>query len=402
LPVELLIAIFYRIHASSNRDLVSCIGCSQYWKGLAEPILWKNIFLKFHDSRRFSAQVGVLSNSEEGRRKLNAVRCLRVAVPGDGRDYTGGVYESDSGGKSIHRGPPLGAAYIFGRPGAAYILASGIADLASALPHLSNLQTFLIMVYNGMRMNGPEDFLGSIPNRGKTAGPYSNIFATLIDVLPPSVTDLYLDLSDATKNHFQLAPCQICPAVTRVLPRLEHLALYLRTCCDHILVPANPRYPDSPKLKSVIMRLQGFQTKDCGFRKIGGRWRQVEFDINQYTAKIQNARKDGFFPSLKSFLVISKRRPVDHQDLACKWAVYVKDLACNETAVFPRVFLEQPQALDSGNTRTSSPRAFIRFPTRCSFLPTRRLGKEYVGGCGGIRRLVRFWCISTTSQLTSI
>jgi hypothetical protein len=381
LPVELLTAIFHRVHASSHNTLVACIGCCRHWKDLAEPILWRNVFLRFHNSRRFSAQIGILISSEQGRSKLNTVRCLRIAVPGNGRDYIGGVHDHnpDEDGGSL--GPCQDTAGI---------LAIGISGLVGAVPHLSNLQTFQIMVYNGVKMNGPDDFLGSITHRERTAGPCPDMFAKLLDVLPPSVRDLYLDLSDAPRRYPHSA-CQICPAINRIVPRLEHLALYLRTCCDHVLVPTNSNEPYCPKLKSIIVRLQGFHSKNCSYPRNLARLQSVPFDVNKYGLLIRNARKNGAFPSLQSFLIISKWRAAgaNSQDLTCRWAVYVKDIACNQTVVFPRVFLEKPHAVAPGVTRTYSPRAFIRIPTSCSFMPSWRLGKEYVGGSGGIRRLVR-------------
>jgi hypothetical protein len=382
LPVELLTSIFYRVHASSHSALISCIGSCRQWKDLAEPILWRNIFLRFHNSQRFAAQVGVLKHSEQGRRKLSTVRCLRIAVPGNGRAYAGGVHDfsSDKEGETIVAAPLQNAAQI---------IAIGVADLVGAVPYLSSLKTFHLMVYNAQKMNGPECFLGFIPILRSIKGPSPDIFATLIDALPPSVHNLCLDLSDAIRTD-AYSQCLICPAVNRVLPRLEHLALYLRTCCDHILLPMNLNGSGSSRLKSVIMRLQGFRSKACHPPVQYPMRRTRLFDVNKYSLLIQNARQNGAFPELASFLIITKRRKsgANGQDRTCKWTVYVKDLYCNQTVVFPRMFLEKPNYLSLEATRTNSPRACIRIPTSCSFIPTERLGKEYVGGSGAIRRLV--------------
>lgn len=133
------------------------------------------------------------------------------------------------------------------------------------------------------------------------------------------------------------------------------------------------------------MRLQGFSSKVC--RSTGRQ--QQSFDLNGYCRRVQNVRSTGAFPNLQSFLIISKRRlaGASSQNVSCRWAVYVKDLASNQTVIFPRVFLEKPNAIPQGVTRTYSPRALIRIPEKCSFLPSWLLGNEYVGGSGGIRRL---------------
>lgn len=134
------------------------------------------------------------------------------------------------------------------------------------------------------------------------------------------------------------------------------------------------------------MRLQGFQSRVCRF---AGRRQHQAFDLNGYCRRIQDVRSTGAFPNLESFLIISKRRlgGTSNQDLACRWAVYVKDLAGNQTVVFPRVFLELPSDIPREVTRTYSPRALIRIPEKCSFMPAWLLGNEYVGGSGCIRRL---------------
>lgn len=406
LPNELLTAIFHRVHAFSHSALISCVGCCQHWKDLAEPILWRNIFLRFHNSRRFSAQIRALSESEQGRRKLKTVRCLRIAIPGNGRDYAGGVHDrpSDNGADDTTSGVSqsdesrgrfnyaMVDSTLRPRRSSSYVLiAQGLSDLELAVPYLASLHTFHLLVYNGVKMNGPDDRLGSIAHREKTPGPCPDMFVSLLNTLPLSVRDLCLDLSDATRR-FPRDKCRFCPAVNELLPRLEHLALYLRSCCVCILRPEASTSPSGPNLKSVIMRLQGFQSKECRLVLRQQQRQFAHFDVKEYCRLVQIARASGAFPSLESFLIISKRRLVgaDNSDVSSRWAVYVKDLACNQTVVFPRVFLEKPNTVAQGVTRTYSPRAMIRIPSTCSFMPTWLLGNEYVGGSGGIRRLVSF------------
>lgn len=215
LPNELLTAIFHRVHASSHTRLISCIGCCQLWKDLAEPILWRNIFLRFQNSQRFSAQVVALSQNEEGRRKLETVRCLRIAVPGNGRDYAGGVQDGFIGEEDASGGVRIWNARsevevdvladadqfrsIVRRIRADSLMRVGIYALQYAVPLLSSLTTFHLLVYNGVKMNGPDDMLGTIGHRGKTEGPDPDMFVGLIDRLPPTVRDLCLDMSDATR-----------------------------------------------------------------------------------------------------------------------------------------------------------------------------------------------------------
>lgn len=155
-------------------------------------------------------------------------------------------------------------------------------------------------------------------------------------------------------------------------------------------VHANRRSPDSFKLKSVIIRFLHFQTTTCGYYMQNGRMQRMEFDIGQYSAAIQNARKDGIFQSLEFFLIISKQWRAYH-DQACKWAIYAHDLTCNETVVFPRIYLEQPPAYP-GVLRYTELQilVFIRVPNSCSFILPQHLGKEYVGDYLGSRHLVRF------------
>lgn len=210
LPNELLTAIFHRVHASSHSRLISCIGCCRLWKDLAEPILWRHIFLKFQNSKRFSAQVVALSKSKEGRRKLETVRCLRIAIPGNGRDYGAGVRDVDIGEEESSDGVriwneleshiELGQLRAVARRiNPVSLMGVGIYALQQAVPLLSSLKTFHLLVYNGVKMNGPDDMLGAIGYRGKTEGPDPDMFVGLIDRLPPTVRDLCLDLSDATR-----------------------------------------------------------------------------------------------------------------------------------------------------------------------------------------------------------
>ncbi|KAE9975771.1 hypothetical protein BLS_002405 [Venturia inaequalis] len=210
LPNELLTAIFHRVHASSHSCLISCIGCCQLWKALAEPILWRHIFLKFENAKRFSAHVVALSKSKEGRRKLETVRCLRIAIPGNGRDYAGCVRdesvceEEASGGLRIWNELDMDTEVdqlrvFIRRTYADSLMKVGIYALQDAVPLLSSLKTFHLLVYNGVKMNGPEDMLGTIGYRAKTDGPDPDMFVGLIDRLPSTVRDLCLDLSDATR-----------------------------------------------------------------------------------------------------------------------------------------------------------------------------------------------------------
>lgn len=100
----------------------------------------------------------------------------------------------------------------------------------------------------------------------------------------------------------------------------------------------------------------------------------------------------GQFPSLQQFLIISKRRQssqvpqTQHGD--AKWAVYTRDIVTNTTAGFPRIFLEQHKLPPPGNSFTYSPRALLRVPDQCPFVENKYWGKEYVSGCGAVRRLV--------------
>jgi len=377
LPVELLTAILHRVHARSINDLLSCIGVSRLWGTLAEPILWRSVFFKFHDSLRFHAKVKVLNITEKGREKLRGVRSLRIGVPGDGRDY--------------RKQKP-----------AAVTLAPGIEKLEEVLPYLPNLQIFAIVVYSGLRMNGPEEFLGSMPPRIRSCGPSADMFASIIDALPPSVRDLCVDFSESTRGPL-LSKCQMCPAVNRRLPQLENLALHLRTFCPNVLASSLSESPKYPLLKSVIVRLQGFRTRECCWSNPSPyRRNESFFDVDQYTTRIHNLHNEGVFPSLKHFLIISKRRPVGiQQDLNCKWTLYVRDIATNQTGLFPRLFLEQQRTAEPGNTFTYPPRTLIRFPTSCSFINEWRLGNEYVGACGTTRRMVGLTFLLSQSKINS-
>jgi hypothetical protein len=367
LPVELLTNILEIVRGSSRNDFVTCLRVCQQWNVIGSPVLWKHIYLRIQSAKHFSAQVLHLSDKVDGRSTLNSVRSLRVMVPGDGRDYSG------SGSKHTPT----------------EILTYGIDAIAVALPHLENLCTFSAMAYGGTRMNGEDDFLGSVPAATRSPGPNQNVFTTILKALPNSVRDLSLDLSELSRVE-PTQKCDICPAINHIARRLHHLNLHLRTYCPTLL---DLRWPNgdfqSNEFRSVIVRMHGFRVKQCTYpvRPQPVRW--LPFNVQSFTHRMKQLYDSGECPSLKQLLIISKRRPsylVQHED--CKWSVYAREIVSNKTAAFPRVFLEQHKAPPPGNSYTYAPRATIRVPDQCPFVHPAYWGQEYVSGCGAIRRLV--------------
>jgi hypothetical protein len=369
LPVELLTSILELVRGSSRNDFITCLRVCQQWSAIGSPILWKHIYLRIPSAKHFSAQILQLSEREDGKQLLKSVRSLRVMVPGDGRDYSGNGYESTP----------------------TQILTVGVDAIAVALPHLENLCTFSAMAYGGTRMNGEDNYLGSVQTATRFPGPNQNVFTSILKALPDSVRDLSLDLSELSR----IGPsqeCEICPAINLIAGQLHNLNLHLRTYCPNLLDLRRPSRDLPPnEFRSIIVRMHGFRVKQCTYpvRPPLRHMRWLPFNVQDFTQRMKQFYDGGDYPLLKQLLIISKRRPpysIQHED--CKWSVYVREIVSNKTAAFPRVFLEQHKAPPPGNSYTYAPRATIRVPKQCPFVNPVYWGQEYVSGCGAIRRLV--------------
>jgi hypothetical protein len=368
LPVELLTTILEVVRGSSRNDFIKCLSTCQQWNAIGTQVLWKHVYLKIQSAEHFSARVLQLSNGEEGKRTLKSVKSLRVMVPGDGRDYSG---------TGSSKTPTE-------------ILRVGVDAIAVALPHLENLRTFSAMAYGGTRMNGEDDFLGSVPSAPRSPGPSQNVFNKILHALPDSVKDLSLDLSELSR--VEPSPnCDICPAINLIARQLHHLNLHLRTYCPTLLDLRDPNGTFQPnEFRSVIVRMHGFRVKQCTYPVRTMAIRHLPFSVQTFTFRMKQLYDSEVCPSLQQLLIIAKRRPplMQKQHDDCKWSVYVRDVVSNKTAVFPRVFLEQHKAPPPGNSYTYAPRATIRVPDQCRFVNPAYWGQEYVSGCGAIRRLV--------------
>ena len=373
LPVELLTSLLQQVHGASRESLVTCMRCNRRLYRTGFEILYKHVTLRIRDAVRFASSIDHLSTLEEGV-SFPHIRSLRVVIPGDGRDYGGG-----------------GGAL---REGATKIIDPGIRALVEVLPLLVKLRTFSIMSYNGHRLNTFDECLG-VPTRfadqtassSRKPGPSINILAKLVMALPPSVRDLSIDLSELSRYE-PVPQCDLCSAINHAAPQLEHLNLHLRSYCSHVLtITGSITFPKYPSLKSLILRIHGFNGKLCT-QSIQAHHTFAYLDLDLFTRRMKELIIRGSLPSLKQCIIISKRRPHgirQHPD--AKWTIYVRELVSNQTAAIPRIFLDSRTPLP-GNTFIASARTTIRLPSKCSFIDSKHWDKEYVGKSGSIRRFV--------------
>jgi hypothetical protein len=342
---------------------------------LGFAILYRNVSLRLKDALLFEKAIrAYLIRDNAWRVRFPYTRCLRVVIPGDGRDY-------GFGAASRRTLPEHGVDTVAQR---------GADAIASILPYLTKLRTFSIVSYNGHRLNTWDEQGLGIPRNGaivsasstRAPGPEINILADLVSHLPGSVRDLSIDLSELSRYE-PLVECRLCPAINKVAGQLEHLNLHLRSYCSQLLVEEIAAPPKYEALQSVIMRIHGFSARLCSKNVTSG-----ILNLDMFTRNIKSLIQKGFLGQLKQFIIISKRRPLGlRQHADAKWTIYVRELIANQTAAIPRIFIDS-RTPDPGHTFIVSARTMVRLPSNCAFLDSAYWDKEYVGKSGSIRRFV--------------
>lgn len=88
LPVELLTPILQAVHRNSRDNLIACMQGNKQFYELGFNILYRNVSLRLKDALRFRRAVEhYLVEDDKGRFHFPYTRCLRIVIPGDGRDY---------------------------------------------------------------------------------------------------------------------------------------------------------------------------------------------------------------------------------------------------------------------------------------------------------------------------
>lgn len=352
--------------------------CNKHFFNVGFEVLFKNVALRLREAHRFRKAIErYIEQDERGSFHFPHIRTLRIIIPGDGRDYGYGALNNRA--MSVPDCVTL-------------VTEPAITALQHVLPFLSKLRTFSIMTHNGHRLNTWDDYLGPPPRNPlesasatRRSGPSTNLLARLINALPPDVRDLSIDLSELSKYE-PLPKCELCPAINKLAPRLEHLNLHLRSYCNHLLIPPDIQAAVYPLLRSVILRIHGFSARIC--TKTGHLNQFYILNLDTLTRRLKMVLEAGGTPNLKQFIIISKRRPHgirQHSD--AKWTIYVRELVSNQTAAIPRIFIDS-RTPTPGNTFIASARTTIRLPAKCSFINPTFWDKEYVGKSGSIRRFV--------------
>lgn len=311
LPVELWTPILQQVHRHSRDDLLTCMQLNQAFFEISFPILYRNVSLKLRDAFRFKRSVlhyAKQSDSSELEGQFPYTRCLRLVIPGDGREYGyGGLRTPSSYGD---------------RFGADIVAERGIEALVEVMGYLSKLRTLSIVTYSGHRLNtwdaqglGPP-VSGEImsASSARQRGPDTNTVAALVAALPETVRDLSIDLSELSR--YEPKPrCGLCPAINSKVPQLEHLNMHLRSYCPSLLLPEDTAVSVYTSLKSVIMRIHGFSARLCSKTSLTG-----ILNLDTYTRCIKSSMHHGLFPNIEQFNIISKRRQLGargHSD--AKW-----------------------------------------------------------------------------------
>jgi hypothetical protein len=350
--------------------------CNSQFFEIGFVAMYRNISLQLKDALRFEKAIqGYLTKNDQGLLHFPYTRCLRIIVPGDGRDYGYGAARG--------RVPPVGETTA----GVDRIAKRGLDALRRILPFFSKLRTFSVVSYNGHRLNTwDEQGLGTpigaamlSASNTRARGPNINLLADLVYCLPDCVRDLSIDLSELSRYE-PLSECFLCSAINKIAPQLEHLNLHLRSYCSRLLVIHSPIYSS---LQSVIIRIHGFSARLCCKNSTSG-----ILNLDMFTRNVKTLIENGNLPQLKQFILISKRRPLglrQHSD--AKWTIYVREIVSNQTAGIPRIFIDS-RTPEPGHTFIVSARTMVRLPHGCQFIDERYWDKEYVGKSGSIRRFV--------------
>ena len=313
LPPELWTPILQQVHRTSRDDLLSCMQANQQLCEIGFPILYRNVSLRLKDILLFERAIRRFSlvGEESGELEFPFVRCLRLVVPGDGRDYGYGGLKAPA-----HPTLPSGVDTIAER---------GVQALIRCMSRLTRVRTFSIVTYSGHRLNTwdeqglPPPESGAVLSASSTRarGPNTNVLAQLVQALPPSIRNLSIDLSELSRYE-PMPNCTLCPAISAKISQLEHLNMHLRSYCGQLLVSAGSSMeyqPDYRSLQSVIMRIHGFSARLCARTSQTG-----ILNLDGYTRNIKHLLHSGQLPNLQQFSIISKRRPLGiRQHADAKW-----------------------------------------------------------------------------------
>lgn len=311
LPPELWTPILQHVHRASRDDLLTCMQLNSKFFELGFTVMYRNVSLRLRDAVRFERAVSryrVPDEDNEDKLCFPFVRCLRIVIPGDGRDYGFGAL------KPTARGMPSGVDHIARR---------GIAAVIECMALMSNLRTLSIVTYSGHRLNTWDEQGLQPPQSGvvlsasstRARGPSTSILSALVEQLPSTVRNLSIDLSELSRYE-PLPVCLLCSAINSKLSQLEHLNMHLRSYCGHLLLKEQSEAPSCASLRSVIMRVHGFSARLCAKSSLRG----TVLNLENYTRNIKARIDDGEFPSLEQFSIISKRRPLGiRQHADAKW-----------------------------------------------------------------------------------
>jgi hypothetical protein len=199
LPHDILVAILTQLKeiSETNQYLTSCCLVNYHWYEAATPILYGNIALKEDNLVRFC---GHLEASKYGA----YVHSLTISLsPGEDLDT--------------------------------------IAELVPLISQFKKFRSFSIRINTKWLSSRYDMFIVS-----------HTVLVRLVDALPSSCTNLELDTFgfDARKEGEQV---HLCDSLRKILPRMEHVRLRLRTC---EALFADPSIPDSfirlPNIKTFI------------------------------------------------------------------------------------------------------------------------------------------------------
>lgn len=193
IPNDLLVAVLTQLKRTTqtNQDLTSCSLVNRRWCLVTAPILYGNIALKQDNTIRFCEH---LEASKYGAYIRSLTICLQP-------------YENPE----------------------------PTAQLVPLLPQFENLRSFSFWLSKGYH-----DTISQIA------------LVRLVDALPISCTNLELDaLGFDTREEEEQA--HLCDALRRILPRMQHVRLRLRTCEALFVDPSTPDSPIRlPNIKTLI------------------------------------------------------------------------------------------------------------------------------------------------------
>ncbi|KAJ4339859.1 hypothetical protein N0V95_007670, partial [Ascochyta clinopodiicola] len=193
-PTDILIAILTQLKRASEttHDLASCALVNRYWHDATTPLLYGNVALTHDNLIRFSERLEVSKQSPH-------VRSITI-LHGQYQDI------------------------------------EATARLVPLLPRLKNLCSFSLCF--GDRYHEPTS---------------QTPLVRLVDALPISCTNLELDTQGFDVREEEREETHLCASLRKVLPRMQHVRLRLRTCETLFTDPSTPDLPIRlPSMKTFI------------------------------------------------------------------------------------------------------------------------------------------------------